>query len=268
MKHFWNRTAKKFGGKEDYTPVLIPSSKGLLNWYVDFLQRTALNEILLQIVGKRVLDLGCGVGRWSARLAATGVHVIGLDLSREMVKEAKKRVAKKKLSNVDFVVASVHNLPFTSRTFDAILSVTVLQHLVDKLAFRLAVSDIIRVVEAEGEIVLLEYFNKKIDNYSHQFPTITHNYKEAFSIDKKLKLDEIRGVDLSLFLRPFNYIIKKHGRYRDQLEGKSLSIRYMVLSELFYFLASLACVLSLPFDLAFRDIFLRHSEHTIYVFRR
>ena len=136
------------------------------------------------------------------------------------------------------------------------------------MVFRSAVSEIIRVIEAEGDIVLLEYFKDKIENFTTQFPTVTHNYKEAFSVDKKLNLDEIHGVDLSLFLRPFNYIIKKHGRYRDQLEGQSLSKKYMVFSELFYFFASLACVLSLPFDLAFRDIFLRYSEHKIFVFRR
>lgn len=268
MKYFWNKTAKKFGGKDDYTAVLIPSSKGLWNWYVNFIQRTAVEGNLQHLSGKTVLDLGCGVGRWSARLAIGNKRVIGIDLSREMVKHAKKQIAKKKLLNVEFVVASAQNLPFAPEIFDATLSVTVLQHIVDNVAFRSATSEMVRTLKSKGQIILLEFMNNEFDNFNPQFPTISHDYEEAFKIDKKLKLMEVRGVDLSLFLKPLNGIIKKHGRYLDQLEGHSVSNTYVFLSQFFYFLSSLACVFSVPFDLAFRDVFLKYTEHKINVFRR
>ena len=64
-KHFWNQTALKFGGKDDYTPVLHPSARGLLNWYTDLLHKNALRIFLKDLGKKMVLDVGCGVGRWS-----------------------------------------------------------------------------------------------------------------------------------------------------------------------------------------------------------
>ena len=113
MKDFWNRTAVRFGKKEDYAPVLMPRANGLLNWYIDFLQRTALRDVIRQFSGDAVLEVGCGVGRWSARMSAEGSRVVGVDLSYQMVKKAKSRMETKGLA-ADFVVANVEKLPFVS----------------------------------------------------------------------------------------------------------------------------------------------------------
>ncbi len=268
MKDFWNNTAKKFGEENGYRPVLLPTSKGLVNWYVDFVQKTALEQFIQKLSKKTVLDLGCGVGRWSVRLATRNTYVIGIDLSREMIKLAKKQVTKKKIQNIDFIVASAQNLPFALESFDVMLSVTVLQHIVDSRDFNAAVNDLIRTLKPKGQIIVLEFINNRADSFSPQFPTISHNYEEAFKIDEKLKLAETRGVDLSLFIRPLNSIIQKYGRYRDQLEGQSTSTTYIIMTQFFYFFTSLACLFSLPFDLAFRDVFLKYSEHKIKVFKR
>ncbi|MBI2823535.1 MAG: methyltransferase domain-containing protein [Planctomycetia bacterium] len=40
--------------------------------------------------GERILDLGCGTGHLTAQIAAAGAEVIGLDLSEEMVREARR----------------------------------------------------------------------------------------------------------------------------------------------------------------------------------
>lgn len=267
MKDFWNRTAKKFGDKNGYRPVLIPSSKGLLNWYTDYLQRTALSDVIKRLLGKRVLDVGCGVGRWSARLAAAGAQVVGIDLSREMAKAAKKRIATRKLSNVNFVVASASKLPFVSQAFDASFSVTVLQHIVDEATFRSAVLELIQTTKSDGQIDLLEFVNDKGRNPTLHFPAVTHDYKKAITDNGGFGLAEVQGVDLSLFLKPFNSIMKKHGKYRNLLEARETSLRYRLSADSFYFLASIACVLSLPLDLALRNIFLQSSEHKIFIFR-
>ncbi len=264
MKEFWNQTAEKFGKKEDYRPVLTPSSKGLLNWYADYLQKRALNRILKKLSGKFVLDIGCGVGRWSARLAEFNAQVVGVDLSREMAKRANLRTKRKNLSAA-FIVASANMLPFKPMIFDSVISVTVLQHIVEETPFKSAVADMARIIKTDGEIILLEYAYHYNCSFSPHFPTIAHDYEKAFEAYKGLAITETRGVDLSLLVKPFNAITKNKGRYHDILIGK-LSLKYRIASLSYYCLASLACVLSLPFDLVFSDTFKGHSEHRIFVF--
>ncbi len=48
-------------------------------------------DALPPLQGKTVLDLGCGVGDQAAQLAARGARVIGLDLNRELLAEARAR---------------------------------------------------------------------------------------------------------------------------------------------------------------------------------
>src|SRR5271154_2976020 len=73
--------------------------------------------------GERVLDLGCGSG-WATQLLARMVgdgpsgsaRVIGLDISDEMVREA--RAAAGELENVSFVVGSAAKIPWEENYFD------------------------------------------------------------------------------------------------------------------------------------------------------
>jgi trans-aconitate methyltransferase len=48
-----------------------------------------LIEMLALQPGERVLDAGCGLGRWSARLAATGVRVTGVDVHAPLLEQAR-----------------------------------------------------------------------------------------------------------------------------------------------------------------------------------
>ena len=70
--------------------------------------------------GMRVLDLGCGKGRFAARLAELGAEVIGLDRSARMLAGG---------SGPGRVLGSACRLPFADGTFDGVIAVEVFQHL-------------------------------------------------------------------------------------------------------------------------------------------
>jgi trans-aconitate methyltransferase len=79
---------------------------GLASGVVDWLEPTA---------GERILDLGCGDGQLSKRIAATGAMVIGLDSSPQMASASRAL-------GIDVTVGDAEALPFGSSSFDAVFS--------------------------------------------------------------------------------------------------------------------------------------------------
>lgn len=83
---------------------------------------------LLQDTGvKRVLDLGCGVGRHSLFLAGKGFEVTALDASRSGLDFA-RRAADEVGLKIAFQQAQMTDLPFDDGSFDFVLSWNVIYH--------------------------------------------------------------------------------------------------------------------------------------------
>src|SRR5688500_13342040 len=74
--------------------VCYPGAPVFLNRYADWSQRRAIGALLGRVGplgGRRVLDVGCGTGRWSRLLADRGAVVLGVDRSEAMLTEASRR---------------------------------------------------------------------------------------------------------------------------------------------------------------------------------
>jgi len=112
---------------------------------------------LLDLDGaSRVLDIGCGIGRWSRLLAQRGAQVTGIDLSRTMIDEARRRAQHEGLTDrCRFMVQDTATLD-AGASFDLVLGVTVLQHILDAGALRRAVGNLATHARRGGRIVLLE----------------------------------------------------------------------------------------------------------------
>jgi len=72
------------------------------------------------------LDFGCGTGLCSCILEELRKDVISFDVSKEMIK-----IAKKRCKNVSFVVADALNMPFRDGTFSTACIVGVLHHILN-----------------------------------------------------------------------------------------------------------------------------------------
>jgi len=79
---------------------------------------------------KTVLDLGCGAGYWSARIAEMhpGTQVTGIDRGREFIAKAE---AQFRSGRVSFLVADFAELPFRDAAFDCIYADNSLEHCFD-----------------------------------------------------------------------------------------------------------------------------------------
>ena len=155
---YWEDRARRFAVEGDGLAAVC--SYGMPDFYnrlIDFCQRRALAPWLKVGPGMRVLDVGCGVGRWSRLLASRGASVTGVDLSPTMIAEARRRAAVSGLtSRCRFAVQDSAALEIAGGSFDLILCVTMLQHILDAGALRSALQRMARHLAPGGRLVILE----------------------------------------------------------------------------------------------------------------
>jgi len=171
------------------------------NKYIDRLQTRALDRWLQVRPGAEVLDIGCGIGRWSRRLARAGALVTGVDHSPTMIVEARKRAASDGvLQRCRFLVADIAEAEFDKR-FNLILGVTVLQHLMQDDRLAAALRNLARHLAPSGRIVLLEaapsFVNRRCDTAIF-CAREEWRYVEAFRASH-LRCVDVRAVDPAPF---------------------------------------------------------------------
>lgn len=85
-------------------------------------------EIDPAFVAASVLDFGCGVGRLTAAFAETAARVIGVDVSKSMLAEARRNLDERAIRNVE-LRQSDDELSEVPELFDLVHSAIVLQHI-------------------------------------------------------------------------------------------------------------------------------------------
>ena len=115
--------------------------------------------------GRRILDVGCGIGTAEvklSRLRLTQVDLVAVDLLTDRVVQA-HAAARAHNINAHFASADACHLPFFDASFDSAFCVAVLQHIGD---VRGAVQEMARVTRPNGRIVAVEPDNSARYFYS------------------------------------------------------------------------------------------------------
>ncbi len=79
----------------------------------------------------RLLDAGCGSGKFAIPLRMRGFEVVAVDVSLNALKIAGKSIANRRL-DIGLLAANVYQMPFSDSSFDVIWCYGVLQHLLLK----------------------------------------------------------------------------------------------------------------------------------------
>ena len=116
-------------------------------WRAGQARRLAMiREAAPQLNSARVLDDGCGVGAYAAKLRQFTPSVFGLEYEFERAAEAGRRLAPAQV-----VCAAGEHLPYPDDSFDVILSNEVIEHMRDD---GLAVREAVRVLRRGGRLLL------------------------------------------------------------------------------------------------------------------
>lgn len=144
-------------------------------------------EFLKNIIGKRkkILDVGCGTGRHMSLLEKEGYDVDGIDLNREMLEEAKRRV-KGRLSEMNI-------LDFKSDIkYDAIISMfAVMNHLLSTEQLKDALLNLKNAIIEDG-IILLDLHNpQKSGIKSETYNNIDRTMEWDVNFDTSIEVSTI-----------------------------------------------------------------------------
>lgn len=133
--------------------------------------------------GMRVLDVGCGEGRFLRKLVDWGAspeHLAGADIHPPILNLARELSS----PGVQYVLAHADELPFEDGCFDVILIIGVLQHVLDEPLRHKVAKELLRVL-ADGGIIISFNISKDTEK---KFPNFLAETTKGLSAEEHEEL--------------------------------------------------------------------------------
>ena len=163
------------------------------------LKRSAIEKCRFR-AGMSILDVGCGTGLETVRLAklvSPSGKVIGIDASEKFLAEARRRAASRGLP-IDYRQGDAQQLPFPEKTFDVARGERLFPYLADP---ERALAELVRVTKPGGPVVLIE----------PDFETVTINLSDRSLLRKVLHFDCDYNTRNGWIGRDLPRLFKRHG---------------------------------------------------------
>jgi ubiquinone/menaquinone biosynthesis C-methylase UbiE len=160
------------------------------------------------VKGEKVLDLGCGNGRYFEYFKKSGVDYFGVDNSGKLME-----ISRKRFPEGNFQLADALNLPFPDNFFDKIFSIAVFHHIPSEEMRMKFLAEVKRVLKPEGIVVLTAW------NYRR--PKIVFYLKFIISkiFGSRLDFGDVLEPWAEKTLRYYHYFTKKELFFLAQKSG-------------------------------------------------
>ncbi len=159
-----------------------------LGRHVDRVETECALELLNPAAGMRVLDVGCGTGNLSLRLARMGCAVTGVDVSEKMLAVARGKADREGLE-AKFLNMDALALEFADRAFDAAVSMAAFEFIARPEE---ALSEMFRVVR-EGGVVLVGTINRE-SPWGQMYAEAAKSGGSVFSHARLMMTEELAGL--------------------------------------------------------------------------
>jgi len=196
------------------------------------LEERYLSRILPDTAGKRVMDVGCGTGRWLTHFARAGATSLwGIDASAEMLEVA----ADRQLSNLHLVRAELPCIPVNSNSIDLAIASFVLSYVKD---LEKCASELGRIVRVGGDVFISDMHPGTLATlgWSRSFSSAGRSYQLAFEnrqIGEVIEIMASQGFLLTAhiepcFGRPERELLRRCGKDEVSREADGLPAIYLL----------------------------------------
>lgn len=109
----------------------------------------SIYQLIVSVGARRVLDVGCGLGKVTVYLAQKGIEVVGIDISTRLISLARKKAQEHSVP-VDFQVTELSRFNSTEK-FDVVLFAGVIEHIGNDEKI---IGEAKRLLKKEGKIII------------------------------------------------------------------------------------------------------------------
>ena len=166
-------------------------------------------DVLGDLAGKRILELGCGGGLMAEEYARRGATVTGIDRSVPSLRVARSHASEGGLS-IRYAGSVAERLPFPDAAFDAVVSADVLEHVE---SVEQVIAEVARVLRPDGRFV---------------YDTVNRTWKSRLLLvwlpERVFKIAPQHTHDYQRFIKPgeLHSILATHGLTNCETRGLAL----------------------------------------------
>jgi len=121
-----------------------------LGKHADKVETNCALDLLKPSAGMAILDVGCGTGNLSLKLARLGCSITGIDISEKMLTFAREK-AQKEQHPAEFMSMDASDLEFPEEAFDAVVSMAALEFMQDQ---QKTLDEMFRVLKKGGKLLV------------------------------------------------------------------------------------------------------------------